>query len=109
MEICGCLDNPGDCCYVAFCPCLAFKDAADNIGDANGMMYCLLPFLGLTCCAATLIGNEVSKKGGFEYGMLKAGGCAYFDGCVCFSCRMYAESKDIKAASEAPASDGMKR
>lgn len=111
MPLGGCFDEPGDCVYVWCCPCFAFKDAAENIGDENGMLYCLAtcPFC-FGCCALTILGSRVAEKGGIGMGMPQSALCSYFSSCTCYACRVYNESKLIKIATSAPAeSDKMDR
>ena len=91
------LAGMGLCCYACWCPCLAYKEAAENIGkDDMGIVYCLLPFVELGCCALTLVGDQVAQARGIEHGVPKSAVCACCDCCTCYSCAVLNESRNYK-------------
>uniref|UniRef100_A0A6U1RTP9 Uncharacterized protein n=1 Tax=Cyclophora tenuis TaxID=216820 RepID=A0A6U1RTP9_CYCTE len=94
MPPCGCCQDVGLCCYVCWCPCLAYNEAANNIDSPNGIGYCLITFpLEFGCCALTILGDEVARKEGIQMGLLTSGLCAFVDCCVCYSCRVVNQSR----------------
>lgn len=98
---CGCCNDPGLCIYVCCCHCLAYKEAAENIGDDNGLVYCLVDFpLGFGCCVATMLGDKVAEKRGIESSLGKSAMCACCDACVCYSCSFVNESRLYKQEQE---------
>ena len=97
---CGgcCAEGCGLCCFACCCPCLAFKEAADNVGSDNGIIYCLVTFpLGFGCCALTVLADEVAKKNDVDLGIATAAVFACLDPCCCLSCRILHESRVYKA------------
>ena len=113
MGPCGCLDKGmGACCYICWCPCLAYKEAAENIGKEDlGIIYCLATFpLGFGCCVLTALGDQVAQARGIPHGIAKSCLCACCDGYCCYSCSVVNESRLYKEQNGgAPAGQGMDR
>lgn len=110
---CQCCDmGAGSCCLTCCCPCIAYYQAAENIGDDNGALYAagsligmsLIP--GLGCVMLTILGDKVAKKSGIEdHSIVKSGLCAFCDCCTCYSCTVVAEAQEFK---ETGAKEGTK-
>ena len=115
MGPCGCLQKGmGLCCYTCWCPCLAYKEAAENIGkEALGIIYCLATFpLEAGCCVLMFLGDQVAQARGIQdHGIAKSAICACCDGCCCYSCAVLNESRLYKEqqGGGAPAGQGMDR
>lgn len=93
---CGCTNDIGTCCYTCWCPCLAHKEVADNIGDNNGVLYCLVSFCGLGCCVLTALGNTVAEKQGIDSNICSSAIKSLCDCICCYSCTVVNESRLIK-------------
>ena len=115
MGPCNCCDKGmGMCCYTCWCPCLAYKEAAENIGKEDlGIVYCLVTFpLEFGCCVLTVLGDQVAQKRGIEHGVAKSCLCATCDCCMCYSCSVLNESrlyKESQGGGGAPSGQGMVR
>lgn len=100
MEACECCTDRGLCCYTMWCPCIAFKEAANNMGSGKGWLYCLATFpCGLGCCALTLLGKEAAEKRGIELSMCKSAWRSFCFPCYGYSCTVVNESRLIKSKS----------
>jgi hypothetical protein len=115
---CGCCDEPGGCgtCLITWCcPCYSFYKAAEDIGDNNGVLYCVGTLLGFGCCMLTVLGDKVAQKGNIDnHGIGKSAMCACFDCCVCYSCAVANEAALIKTkegagGSPAPVAAGAEK
>mmetsp|Transcript_11592 Transcript_11592/g.17016 ORF Transcript_11592/g.17016 Transcript_11592/m.17016 type:complete len:117 (+) Transcript_11592:83-433(+) len=97
-----CCNDSGLCCYTFCCPCLAFKEAADNIGkDDAAWLYCLLTFpVPFGCCSLTHLGTVVAEKAGIAEEIPMSAVKSCFDCCCCYSCTVVNQSRKIKAAGE---------
>lgn len=83
---CQCCDmGAGPCLLTTCCPCIAYYQAAKNIGDDSALLYLLIGLVGFNCCSLCILGNGVAKKRGIEMGLCKSGVCACFDICK-YSC-----------------------
>mmetsp|Transcript_25792 Transcript_25792/g.29801 ORF Transcript_25792/g.29801 Transcript_25792/m.29801 type:complete len:134 (-) Transcript_25792:386-787(-) len=99
---CDCCGEPGgcgNCCLTFWCPCYSFYLAAENIGDDNGLLYCIGTLLGFGCCMLTVLGQKVAERQGVDMGIGKSMCCACCDCCVCYSCAIGNESELIKLAN----------
>lgn len=83
------------------------KEAAENIGDNDGMVYCLMefPFM-LHCCVVTVLGDKIAEKRGIPNSCMQSALSAYCDCCVCYSCTIVNESRMYKAERQAAGADG---
>jgi hypothetical protein len=100
---CGCCGEPGGCgtCLItACCPCYSFYKAAEDIGDTNGVLYCVGTLLGFGCCMLTVLGDKVAQEANIEHGIAKSACCACFDCCVCYSCSVANEAALIKSSKD---------
>ena len=113
MEFLGCCDDGADLClFVSCCQCLAIKETAENIGQ-DGTPLCCLSLCCFHSCAAASLGSDLANKRGIKK---REDGCinclyAYCDVYTCFTCRLLAESRDMKKeeGGSAPATQDMKR
>ena len=95
---CECTKDCGLCLYAWCCPCLAYKEMAENIDDPNGIIYCLVAFpFGCGCCMLTMLGDKVAQKRGINESIVMAALKAFCDGCCCYSCTVLNESRSYKA------------
>ena len=90
------MNDVGGCCLASFCPCFAFMEIAENIGD-NGTLYCIAPFCGLGCCVLAALGDNVAKKRQIQSDMCTSCCKAFCDGFICYSCTVLNESRVYKA------------
>jgi len=106
----------GECCDMGFgpfcltccCPCIAFYQAAEDIGDPNGVLYLIGGLLGFNCCMLCILGDKVAEQRNIPMGICMSGVMSCFDCCTCYSCSVVAEAKDIKnTAGSAPAATQM--
>jgi hypothetical protein len=92
---CECCDmGAGPCLLTTFCPCIAYYQAANNIGDDCAIVYLIVGFCGLNCCSVCVLGNNVAKKRNINMGLCKSGCCALFD-----ACKWCAVDKSSKSSS----------
>jgi len=99
---CDCCGEPnglGGCCVTTWCPCYSLYKTAENIGDDNGVIYCIGALLGFGCCMWTVLGQKVAERQGVDMGIGKSFCCVVFDQCVCYSCAIANESEIIKLAN----------
>jgi len=99
---CDCCGEPGgcgNCCITTCCPCYSFYKTAENIGDDNGVLYCIGTLFGFGCCVLTVLGQKVAEQQGVDMGIGKSAVCAMCDCCVCYSCAVGNESEIIKLAN----------
>ena len=81
------------------------------MGDDNGWIYCigtLVPYVG-GCVVLTLLGEKVAEKRGIESSVPKSFCCSVFNGCTCYACTVYNESKSYKENPEGVAAEKMER
>jgi len=108
----GCCAEPGgagNCLLSLLCPCYSYYKAAEDIGDDNGVLYCVGTLCGCGCCVLTDLGMKVAKKQGIEQGCGKSGMCSIVDVCSCYSCAVTNEAMLYKAAANSaePVADKM--
>jgi Cys-rich protein (TIGR01571 family) len=98
---CECYKDMGICVHAYCCPCFAFKEIADNIGDTNGVLYCLATCpCCCGCCVLTALGKSVADMQGIESNIVSSGCRSCFDVFCCYSCTVLNESRVIKAKKE---------
>ncbi|CAB9502191.1 expressed unknown protein [Seminavis robusta] len=91
---CECTNDVGLCFYSWCCLCLAVKEAADNIDDPNGLLFCLATFpCGCGCCALTLVGDKVAEKRGIEQKLCTGAFKSCCTGLTCYACTVVKESR----------------
>ena len=101
-ECCGDPGGCGTCCITACCPCYSFYKAAEDIGDDNGVLYCIGTLFGFGCCMLTVLGDKVAQEANItDHGIGKSAMCACFECCVCYSCAVANEAALIKAKKDA--------
>jgi len=99
---CGCCGEPEGvvgCCVTLWCPCYALYKTAENIGDDNGVVYCIGSLFGLGCCMWTVLGKKVAERAGVEMSIGKSAVCTLLNPCVCYDCAISNESELIKLAN----------
>jgi hypothetical protein len=100
---CDCCGEPGGCgtcCITGCCPCYAFYKAAEDIGDTNGVIYCIGTLFGFGCCMLTVLGDKVAKESNIDQGIAKSALCSCCNVFVCYSCAVANEAALIKAKKD---------
>mmetsp|Transcript_27753 Transcript_27753/g.41995 ORF Transcript_27753/g.41995 Transcript_27753/m.41995 type:complete len:125 (+) Transcript_27753:62-436(+) len=98
-----CCNDVELCCYTYWCACLAYKEAATNVGvsDGESWLYCISTFpLGCGCCALTFLGGVVAEKQGIQEDIVVSAVKSCFDCCLCYSCTVVNESRKCKAQQQ---------
>ncbi|CAB9501184.1 number regulator [Seminavis robusta] len=99
MGLCQCCSQMDLCCYLCWCPCLAYHEAAENMGS-DGMVYCLLTFpLPLGCCVLAVLGEEAAKRRGIDVGIPSSALCACLNPLTGYSCSVVHETRKIRQES----------
>lgn len=93
----------------ACCPCIAIYQAAEDIGDDNGIILSIGTLLGFGSCMYCLMADKVAKKRGIDQGMPMHCCCICFDPCTCFSCAVINEARLYKVAQESPEAKAIER
>jgi len=99
---CDCCGEPGgvgSCCVTFWCPCYGLYKTAENIGDDNGVIYCIGSLFGFGCCMWTVLGQKVAERAGVEMGIGKSACCTLLNVCTCYDCAIANESEMIKLAN----------
>jgi hypothetical protein len=95
-----CFHDVGAFCYTCWCPCFAFKEAAENMGE-GGNLFCLATTVGCGCCVLTSLGQRAAKTQGISAGLCQLACLAMCNAITCYSCVVVHESRVIKAKTVA--------
>merc|ERR1711942_617616 len=92
--ICGCLDDPGTCCYGYCCSCCLVKDTANDLGQP-GVLYCLLSLL-FPCIPILLMRQQARER----YNIEGDTGTDVAASCFCASCVLCQTAGEVKARGD---------
>mgnify|MGYP005842808007 CR=1 FL=1 len=107
--MCQCCDEMDLTCYVCWCPCLAYKEAAENLGN-DGILYCLMTFpCCCGCCVLTVLGEETAKRRNIDVGLPSSALCACLSPCTCYGCTVVHETRLFRESHSIPANNGVKQ
>ncbi|MED6218688.1 hypothetical protein PIB30_028775 [Stylosanthes scabra] len=96
--LCGCCEDPGNCCMTCCCPCVTFGQNAEVVDKGRsscafaGMIFYLLSYVGCGCLYSY---TYRSKLRGL-YSLPEEPCMDFFVHCFCGSCAICQEYRELK-------------